>query len=64
MKVYAKEYKTKTENNEDNLFYSYYEHLKKFAFKWENIAIDFKFSLNLSKNEKKIDKKNDNEQRN
>ena len=34
------------------LFYNYYEHLKKFGFELENTAIDFKFWLNLSKNEK------------
>ena len=40
-------YNTKTEKNEDILFYNYYEHLKKFGFEWENTAIDFKFSLKL-----------------
>ena len=42
-----------TEKNEDILFYNYYERLKKFGFEWENTAIDFKFSLNLSKDEEK-----------
>ena len=49
-------YNTKTKKNEDILFYSPYEHLRKFVFEWENTAIDFKFSLNLSKDKKKIDK--------
>ena len=47
-------YNTKTEKNEDILLYNYYEHLKKFGLEWENTAIDFKFSLNLSKDEKKL----------
>ena len=54
---------TKTENNEDILFYNYYEHLQKIGFEWENMAIDFKFSLKLSKDEKSFIK-NDNEQKN
>ena len=41
------------EKNEDILFYNYYERLQKFGFEWENTAIDFKFSLNLSKDEEK-----------
>ena len=46
-------YNTKTKRNEDILFYNYYKHLKKFGFEWENTAIYFKFSLNLSMDEKK-----------
>ena len=36
----------------------------KSLFEWENTGTDFKFSLNLSKDEKKLIKKNDNGQRN
>ena len=53
-------YNTKTKKNEDIIFYSHYEHLKKFGFEWKNTATDFKFSLNLSKYEKKLIKTNDN----
>ena len=42
-------YNTKTEKNEDILFYNYYEHLKKFGFEWENTAIDFKIFTKLVK---------------
>ena len=50
-------YNTKIKRNEDILFYNYYKHLKKFEFEWENTAIYFKFSLNLSMDEKKYIKK-------
>ena len=50
-------YNKKTKKNEDTLFYNYYEHLKKFGFEWENTAIDFKFLLNLSNDEKRLIKK-------
>ena len=36
---------------------NYYEHLEKIGFEWENTAIDLKFSLKLSKDEKKFIKK-------
>ena len=49
-------YNKKTKKNERiKTFYStiIMNTLKKFGFEWENTAIDFKFSLNLSKDEKK-----------
>ena len=49
-------YNKKTKKNERiKTFYSkiILNTFKKFGFEWENTAIDFKFSLNLSKDEKK-----------
>lgn len=43
--------------NEDISFYNYYDHLKNFGFQCENDMLDYKFSINLSKDEKKLIKK-------
>ena len=50
-------YNTTTKKNEEIAFYNYYEHLKKFGFEWENTALDYKFTIKLSKDEKKLRKK-------
>ena len=38
---------TTTRQNEEIVFYIYYEHLKKFGFEWENTTTEFKFSIEL-----------------
>ena len=50
-------YISTTTKNEEIIFGNYYKHLKKFGFKWENATIDFKFSIKLSTDKKKTDKK-------
>ena len=42
---------------EEIAFYNHYEHLNKFGFEWENTALDYKFTIKLSKDEKKLIKK-------
>ena len=45
------------QKNEEIVFYNYYKHFKKFGFEWENTTIEFKFSIEVSKDEKKLIKK-------
>ena len=50
-------FNTATRKNEEIVFYNYYKHFKKFGFEWENTTIEFKFSIEVSKDEKKFIKK-------
>ena len=50
-------FNTTTENNENIVFYNYYEHLRKFGFEWENDKLDYKYTTKLSKDEKNLIKK-------
>ena len=38
-------------------FYDYFDRLEKFGFKWDNAAIQFKYSVKLSSDKKKLTKK-------
>ena len=46
-------YNLTTKKNEEIEFYSYFEHLKKFGFVWEYSLLDFRYSVELSKDKKK-----------
>ena len=50
-------YDTTTKNQETVEFYDYFDRLEKFGFKWEDAAIEFKYSVKLSSDKKKINKK-------
>ena len=39
------------------MVYYYYKHLKDFGFEWENKKLDFKYTITLSSDEKKVTKK-------
>ena len=49
-------YKTTTRKDEAVKFYDYMQHLEKFGFTWENSAIEFKYSVELSTDKKVIKK--------
>ena len=40
--------------NEETEFYNYFLHLQKFVFVWEHLAINFKYSVKLSKDKLKL----------
>ena len=50
-------YNTKTKKNEEFSVYNYYKHLKDYGFDWENKNLTYKFTITLSKDEKKLTKK-------
>ena len=50
-------YDTATKNQETVEFYDYFDRLEKFGFKWDNAAIQFKYSVKLSSDKKKLTKK-------
>lgn len=50
-------YDTTTKNQETVEFYDYFDRLEKFGFKWEDAAIEFKYSVKLSSDKKKLTKK-------
>ena len=50
-------YNTTTKKQEEAEFYDYFLHLEKFGFEWQDASIEFKYSVELSTNKKKIIKK-------
>ena len=50
-------FNTTTKKNENFLVYDYYKHLKDFGFEWENKKLEFKYTITLSSDEKKLTKK-------
>ena len=45
------------QKNKEIEFYNYFNHLQKFGFVWEYPLLDFKYSTELSKDEKKLIRK-------
>ena len=50
-------YNTTTKKNEEIEFYNYFQHLQKFGFVWEYSQLDFRYSIELSKDQKKLIRK-------
>ena len=50
-------YSTATKTNEEIEFYNYFQHLQKFRFVWEHLPINFRYSIELSADKKKLIKK-------
>ena len=50
-------YNTTTKKNEEIEFYNYFQHLQKFGFVWEYLLLDFRYSIELSKDQKKLIRK-------
>ena len=42
-------YNTTTKKNEKIEFYNYFQHLQKFGFVWEYSPLDFRYSIEISK---------------
>ena len=43
--------------NEEIEFYNYFQHLQKFDFVWEYSPLDFRYSIEISKDQKKLIRK-------
>ena len=52
-----KYYDTTTKKQETVDFYDYFHHLERFSFEWEEVQLQFKYSVKLSNDKKKIIKK-------
>ena len=50
-------YNTTTKKQEEVEFYDYFLHLEKFGFEWQDASIEFKYSVELSTDKKKLIKK-------
>ena len=44
--------------NKKQLIYDYFDHLERFRFKWDKVQLQFKYSVKLSNDKKKINRKN------
>ena len=53
-----KYYDTTTKKQETVDFYDYFHHLERFSFEWEEVQLQFKYSVKLSNDKKKNNKKN------
>ena len=53
-----KYYDTTTKKQETIDFYDYFDHLERFGFEWEEVQLQFKYSVKLSDDKTKINKKN------
>ena len=51
-------YNTTTKKQEEVEFYNYSLHLEKFVFLWQDTSLEFRYSVVLSTDKKKINKKN------
>ena len=52
-----KDYDTATKKQETVDFYDYFDHLERFGFEWEEVQLQFKYSVKLSDDKKKLIKK-------
>ena len=52
-----KDYDTATKKQETVDFYDYFDHLERFGFEWEEAQLQFKYSVKLSDDKKKLIKK-------
>ena len=50
-------YNTTTKKIEEIEFYNYFQHLQKFGFVWEFLLLDFRYSTEFSKDQKKLIRK-------
>ena len=50
-------YNTTTQKQEEFQFYDSFIHLEKFGFEWQDASIEFKYSVELSTDKKKLIKK-------